>query len=106
MTFGTLSSTPIALRSSANEDAQQFDGPFKIPATPRREILAHRMVSDAKRKKSGGGGKGPQTPREKLLASVRGRTPRSGEDMSPAAKRLLDRTGGIRDLKKRRWDDH
>lgn len=63
MTFGTLASTPIALRghdedddrpsssSSALAAAQQADvsgpGPFKIPATPRREALAHKLAGKA-----------------------------------------------------------
>ena len=62
MTYGTLASTPVALRDVHGDDPALRpspavprvpitetvrEGPFKIPATPRREQLAHKMASKA-----------------------------------------------------------
>lgn len=109
MTWGTIESTPIALRSSASLARSSLGGgggPFKIVDTSRREALAHKMAVKAKKSLSqrpggsshiGVGG----LRRNVLDRSVRGegdRTPRTpssrgGVDLSPAAKMLLGRTG-------------
>lgn len=60
MTFGTLASTPVAIRDPNQDDpafkrpappretADEFQGgPFRISQTPRREMLAHKMASRA-----------------------------------------------------------
>lgn len=62
MTFGTLASTPVAIRDP-NDDDPVFKAPappretpdeflggrFRISQTPRREMLAHKMASKASR---------------------------------------------------------
>lgn len=62
MTFGTLASTPVAIRDP-NKDDPVFKAPapprdtpdeflggrFRISQTPRRELLAHKMASKASR---------------------------------------------------------
>lgn len=60
MTFGTLVSTPVALRDPNADDPAStprssqsapaepvHEGPFKIPKPPRREALAHQLASKA-----------------------------------------------------------
>jgi protein DGCR14 len=119
MTFGTIASTPVALRgpsdparppSQAVSDALQ-EGPFKIPAAPRREMLAHKMAGKATKslqQRHGLTFANSGLGLRRNLASVRGgSTPgtptlRDGEEgsttpgrdayLSPAAKRLLVRT--------------
>jgi protein DGCR14 len=69
MTFGTLASTPVALRDpnasdpafrvQAVNDAMK-EGPFRIPHTPHREVLAHKMASKATKSLQQRQG-GPQT---------------------------------------------
>lgn len=61
MTFGTLASTPVAIRDPNRDDpvfkapapprdSDDFEGgPFRINKTPRREMLAHKMASKASR---------------------------------------------------------
>lgn len=93
MTLGRLASTPVPLR----------DGPFKIPATPRREELANKMAREASKSlRNRHGGTlglptlvGALTPRgRQSRGSDVSASPRPHTDMlSPAAKTLLNRTG-------------
>lgn len=109
MTWGTIESTPIALRSTAALARSSLGGgggPFKIVDTTRREVLAHKMAVKAKKSLSQRAGGSANIGigglrRNVLDRSVRGegdRTPRTpssrgGVDLSPAAKMLLGRTG-------------
>ena len=110
MTFGTLTATPIALRGDDDDDRpakpkqELVEGPFKIPAAPRRDVLAHKMASKATKSllqrngfKGSSSGLALGTP----TASPGGRTPvkdsgnaTPGRDayLSSAAKNLLGRT--------------
>ena len=117
MTFGTIASTPVALRgpsdpirppSQAATDALQ-EGPFKIPATPRREMLAHKMAGRATKSlqqrhgltfsNSGlglsrniGSIRMGSSTTPKDGSSIGGATPGRDAFLSPAAKKLLVRT--------------
>lgn len=119
MTFGTIASTPIALRdpadparppSQAVSDMLQ-EGPFKIPATPRREMLAHKMAGKATKSLQqrhglnfANSGLGLRKGLLSFNDSVRG-SPRDSSDggttpgrdafLSPAARNLLGRTTSL-----------
>lgn len=110
MSWGTIESTPVVLRSSASAARSSLGdggGPFKIEDTSRREALAHKMANKAKkslasRSSSSAGGEGL---RRSVLESVRGRagadlsgssprSPRVGAgDLSLAGRSLLQKTG-------------
>lgn len=119
MTYGTLSATPVALRSLDSDEpapvrnTEVKEGPFKIPATPRREELALKMAKNAS--KSLGARHGVNVPTlssamatSKRLGLTPGRvdspfgqtgksvTPRTrSEGLTPAGKSLLSRTGSV-----------
>jgi len=119
MTYGTLSATPIALRGlgsdepARNQPAQTAEGPFKIPATPRREELALKMAKNASKSLSARHGVTLPTLSSAMATSKRlgltpGRTdspfgqtgksvtPRHRhEGLTPAGKNLLNRTGSV-----------
>lgn len=117
MTWGTIESTPIALRSTgsiARSALGDGGGPFKIVDTSRRENLAHKLANNARKSLSQRAGSnssssGSGLRRRVLDGSIRGsnnvggespRTPnRDGNDLSPAAKNLLGRTGQGKALK-------
>ncbi|KAH8930122.1 hypothetical protein BT69DRAFT_1345322 [Atractiella rhizophila] len=86
MTWGTISATPRAVTDSSDPDPQ-FDGPFRIPPTPRREVLAHRMAA----KRATGG----ESARRSIgtPAAAGGKTPRErAKGLTPAGKKLLGRS--------------
>lgn len=116
MTWGTISSTPVALRSAgsvARSGLGDGGGPFRIVDTSHREVLAHKMASRAKRSLSDRAAaldpskkrsSGSNTLRRSVLDSTGGlrdindstRSPRGGgggADLSPAARTLLGRAG-------------
>jgi protein DGCR14 len=118
MTIGTLASTPIALRSKDSDEPlpPPKEGPFKIPATPRREELAHKMARNASKSLSARHGVAVPTlqgaARKRLAGSITpatrdifGSTPgssrrasegtprRTAETLTPAGKALLGKTG-------------
>jgi protein DGCR14 len=116
MTWGTISSTPVALRSAgsiARSGLGDGGGPFRIVDTSHREVLAHKMASRAKRSLSDRAAaldpskkrsSGSHTLRRSVLDSTGGlrdindstRSPRGGgggAELSPAARTLLGRAG-------------
>lgn len=82
MTWGTIMGTPRALEeTSAADDAQHAS--FKIPPTPRRDLLARRLADKA-------GSKSKRAPTPATSTSSK----RTRADLSPAAQTLLNRTSG------------
>lgn len=122
MTWGTIESTPVTLRTTESGDSAA--GPFRIKDSSRRETLAHAMARKAKKSladrahdgREGARGLATGTPglrRSVLDRSTRGNTPgRTGRapapgsasprassgNLSPAANALLSRTGQGRAL--------
>ncbi|KAH6579015.1 hypothetical protein BASA50_002575 [Batrachochytrium salamandrivorans] len=111
MTWGMIQGTPLLVDSGMDHS----NGPaFKMPATPRREILSMRLsnnASKALKKRSdialGSGGSGLDTPKSTTpllasplvqagspmsLARVRALTPSRQRQLSPAAMQLLANT--------------
>lgn len=81
MTKGIIVGTPRAVRI---EEEDQYDGSFRIPPTPSRDLLARRLTDKtgtANRKRKSA----TSTPRSTSQRSSR-------VDLSPAGRNLLDRT--------------
>lgn len=78
MTWGTVIGTPRAVGQDPDEE---YDGSFRIPPTPNRDLLARRLADKA----SGS---------RKRLSSTPKSSPRrkSRVELSPAGQTLLDRT--------------
>ncbi|KAM0746565.1 hypothetical protein T439DRAFT_134179 [Meredithblackwellia eburnea MCA 4105] len=107
MSWGTIESTPVALRSAgsvARNVLGEGGGPFAIRETSKREEMAREMAKSAKRnladRKRGQASSSSGGLRRKVLDSVRGsldggstpRSPRGGGELSPAARNLLSKT--------------
>lgn len=87
MTWGTVIGTPRAVgdkKSVAIIDEDQYDGSFRIPPTPNRDLLARRLADktgESNRKRSS------------AVPLMRSSTKRKSRvDLSPAGQTLLDRT--------------
>jgi protein DGCR14 len=107
MTWGTLNATPRII-SQSDESLEPSNTPFHIPAPSSREVLSHKLSSTASknlRAKAGllNTGRTPgitQTPagaesRRKRTMPPPSWTPRRSDaigNLTPAAKRLLDRS--------------
>ncbi|MCO5594463.1 hypothetical protein L7F22_048493 [Adiantum nelumboides] len=78
MTWGTVIGTP---RAVGHDPDEEYDGSFRIPPTPNRDLLARRLADKA----SGS---------RKRLSSTPKSSPRrkSRVELSPAGQTLLDRT--------------
>jgi protein DGCR14 len=114
MTWGTIESTPIASRNSDDFDVSKepdgSTGAFRISDTPKREELAHKMATKAGKsiRDRLNGARSGKTKNESLRkqALLRALTPKGGmtptrvDLLSPAARNLLSRTGGLGQLKK------
>lgn len=83
MTKGIIVGTPRAVRTEEEEE-DQYDGSFRIPPTPNRDLLARRLTdktTTANRKRSS------------ALCTPRSSSKRSNRvDLSPAGRNLLDRS--------------
>ncbi|KAG9222921.1 hypothetical protein PLEOSDRAFT_1036704 [Pleurotus ostreatus PC15] len=112
MTWGTLMGTPRVI--SSGDDIPTPSTPFRIAAPSSRESLSHRLSNDASRRLRAkadliNGGRTPSHPSGKKPMSALGATVRKGVmpppswtpqrnvaatpgSLTPAAKRLLDRT--------------
>jgi protein DGCR14 len=108
MTWGTLNATPRVL-SQSDDPVPPPSTPFHLPAPSSREVISHKLSSNASkslRAKAGLLGLGPKTPGiSRTPAGTRRKgdgsmpppswTPRRADvpgSLTPAAKRLLDRT--------------
>ncbi|KAF9499767.1 hypothetical protein BDN71DRAFT_1441346 [Pleurotus eryngii] len=113
MTWGTLMGTPRVI-SSGDDDIPTPSTPFRIAAPSSRESLSHRLSNDASRRLRAkadliNGGRTPSHSLGKKSMSALGATVRKGAmpppswtpqrnvaatpgSLTPAAKRLLDRT--------------
>jgi len=130
MTYGTLSATPVALRNIDSDEPapapqQVKEGPFKIPATPRREELALKMAKIASKSLSARHGTNMPTLSGAMAGKRMGLTPgrsdspfgqtgkttRSKRELTPAGRSLLGRTATAREreravqskLKETKW---
>lgn len=97
MTWGTIDSTPIAIRSSAASNRRSAlgdgGGPFKIPDISRRERLALKMARRSARSGATLSDATPRTRRHQLMQSSTHESMSPRPDLlSPAAKELLGRT--------------
>ncbi|KAF9068111.1 nuclear protein DGCR14 [Rhodocollybia butyracea] len=108
MTWGTLNATPRVI-SSDDPDAPSPGTPFHIPAPSSREALSHRLSNKASkslRAKAEMFGLGGTTPGIKSSSRTKGsmappswtpasrRSSHAAGNLTPAARRLLDRTVG------------
>lgn len=85
MTWGAVLGTPRRVDTSSSEDGGGGGG-FKIPPTPKRDMLARRLA-DGK----GSLNNSARTP-SKGGAAARSSSKRKMSDLSPAARTLFDRT--------------
>lgn len=99
MTWGTLAGTPRILSQSddpAEASAPAPSTPFRISAPTKREVLSHKLSSSAaKSLRAKASLLGPAYARRKGDMPPPSWTPRRAEasgSLTPAAKRLLDRT--------------
>ncbi|KAI0286996.1 nuclear protein DGCR14 [Russula aff. rugulosa BPL654] len=99
MTWGTLAGTPRILSQSgdpAEASAPVPSTPFHISAPTKREVLSHKLSSSASKSlRAKAGLLGPAYARRKGDMPPPSWTPRRAEapgSLTPAAKRLLDRT--------------
>lgn len=95
MTWGTIDSTPIALRSSAGAKRSALSeggGPFKIPDVSRRERLALRMAGKSSQKGLGRAATPGSIARTATMMQQTAVASPRNEFLSPAAKELLGRT--------------
>lgn len=99
MTWGTLAGTPRILSQSddpAEASASVPSTPFHISAPTKREVLSHKLSSSASKSlRAKAGLLGPAYARRKGDMPPPSWTPRRAEasgSLTPAAKRLLDRT--------------
>ncbi|KAJ7597154.1 nuclear protein DGCR14 [Mycena floridula] len=99
MTWGTLNATPRIISRSGDDLAGIPSSPFHLSEPSQRERLSHRLSNDASRslraKAELLGLRQPGTPRRKTNMAPPSSTPRKSEalgNLTPAAKRLLDRT--------------
>lgn len=97
MTWGTIMGTPRAvgkqqvspslLTDGKREGESAYDGSFRIPPTPKRDMLARQLAD-----KAGASRKRAQSPSTALRTFGAAKSRRSRADLSPAARTLLDRT--------------
>jgi len=99
MTWGTLAGTPRILSQSddpAEESVPVPSTPFHISAPTKREALSHKLSSSASKSlRAKASLSGPAYARRKSDMPPPSWTPRRAEapgSLTPAAKRLLDRT--------------
>src|SRR5713226_7158550 len=99
MTWGTLAGTPRILSQSddpAEPSAPAPSTPFHISAPTKREVLSHKLSSSAaKSLRAKASLLGPSHARRKGDMPPPSWTPRRAQapgSLTPAAKRLLDRT--------------
>ncbi|KAF8527981.1 nuclear protein DGCR14 [Hysterangium stoloniferum] len=102
MTWGTITATPRIL-SSDNHDLTSMEAPatpFHLPGPSPREKVAHKLSSTASRSLRAkasllSGTPGPSSGRRQTTMNAPG-TPRGHPGLlTPAARRLLDRTAGL-----------
>jgi protein DGCR14 len=83
MTKGIVVGTPRAVVQDRDQEEDQYDGSFRIPPTPSRDVLARRLTDKT------------STIRKRSAATPASRTStkrKSRIDLSPAGQSLLDRT--------------
>jgi protein DGCR14 len=103
MTVGQIMSTPRLL--SAEEPDVTPDTPFHLPKPTQREVIAQRLSSTASRSLKVKAALMSETPRTKRSMDPPAMTPRRlPSDLTPAARRLLDRTVGGNVASNRRGD--
>lgn len=107
MTWGTITSTPRIL--SSDNDTEQVPAPttpFHLPGPTPRERVAHKLSSTASRSLRAKASLLSGTPRPSKLSHLKGRRETHGLAppatpgphpglLTPAARRLLDRTAGL-----------
>ncbi|KAF8682580.1 Nuclear protein Es2 [Rhizoctonia solani] len=125
MTWGTLQGTPRVI-SSDGDDTPTADPqtPFRIAEPSRRDLLSHRLANKASKSLAQRAAllspyptRGTATPRSEAgairIKQSGGRMPppmmtprRSEVSLSPAARKLLSRTGGVSTMAQREgWGD-
>jgi len=108
MTWGTITSTPRILSSDpdSEEPAPVPPTPFHLPGPTPRERTAHKLASSASRSLRAKASLLSGTPVASRRASTAAPgTPRPHAGMlTPAARRLLDRTAGLGTSASRRAD--
>jgi protein DGCR14 len=103
MTVGQIMSTPRVL--STEEPDITPDTPFHLPKPTQREVIAQRLSSRASRSLKSRAALMGETPRAKRSMDPPSMTPRRmPSDLTPAARRLLDRTVGGSVASNRRGD--
>lgn len=101
MTWGTINATPRVLASDDAEPIGPPSTPFHLAGPTPRERAAHKLSSSASRSLRAKASLLSGTPLPKNLLRQGGihgapKTPRPHADMlTPAARRLLDRTKGL-----------
>jgi protein DGCR14 len=84
MTWGTVNSIRAIGQGTANDQDDHYEGSFRIPQTPSRDLLARRLADKS----------GSRNHKRLQAADVKDtkNKRRSRIDLSPAAQSLLDRT--------------
>lgn len=82
MTWGSIVGTPRAV-NRASDEGDHYDGSFRIPPTPSRDLLARRLAD-----RSGSNRKRITSSSTRKSSSKK----KSRVDLSPAGRTLLDRT--------------
>ncbi|GJJ09518.1 hypothetical protein Clacol_003741 [Clathrus columnatus] len=98
MTWGTITGTPRVLPPDPTGDVHVPSTPFHLPPPTTRERVAHKLASTASRSLRAKASllSGTPTPFGGRESSGRkGMTPRHSGLLTPAARRLLDRTAGL-----------
>ncbi|UZJ51163.1 hypothetical protein CBS101457_000483 [Exobasidium rhododendri] len=85
MTWGTVIGTPKAIGQSraGGDQEDQYDGSFRIPPTPNRDLLARRLADKSESRAS---------KRSSATPAKTSNKRRNRMDLSPAAQMLFDRT--------------
>ena len=110
MTWGTLNATPRIISSDNPDDVPEPSTPFRIDGPSNRERISHKLSANASKSLRAkaillGGGKTSGISRTSSSERTRGNmgpptwTPRRAEvagNLTPAAKRLLNRTMAAR----------
>jgi protein DGCR14 len=85
MTWGKIASTPRAVNGASdntNEEVSAYEGRFRIPPTPKRDILARSLANKKANTSTSTSTRSSVTPLGKRTAA----------DLTPAARTLLERT--------------
>jgi protein DGCR14 len=105
MTLGQIMSTPRILSNDEEGESITPETPFHLPKPTQREAMAHRLSSTASRSLKARAALFSDTPKKKRPMGPPSMTPRRlPSDLTPAARRLLDRTVGTSVASNRRGD--